>query len=185
MLRTAFVLVLGLAGVSALGFTAFEATREHACCAVPCEGMPLIAPPQAQVEPSVQLEAAASATALELASPEVSVPLSASDEQPALAPQTARPAAYVPPRLPPCCSKNPIYADGRAPQAQTKVPPPRTAEEKRIQAKLAALRAAGVTPPDAALLAKSKSASPTAAIAPAQPNTKSPAAAALKQPPVK
>jgi hypothetical protein len=179
MLRNVFVLVLGLAGVSALGFTAFEATCERTCCHVPCEGMPLCAPANPVAEPAI---------ALESADIDVSVPALAADEQPAQATQPIRVKLTVPPRLPPCCSGNPIYADGRAPQAMAqKQPMPRSAEEKRVQAKLAALENKNKSgaAQDSAALAKQKHISPTVAIAPLQPNTKSLAASALKQPPFK
>jgi hypothetical protein len=189
MLRTAFILVLGLASVSALGFTAFELTHERGCCHLPCEGMPLCAPanPEAPAASAAEPLVAEPTVALERASCDVSVPQDASDEQPAQATQPIRIKLTVPPRLPPCCSGNPIYAEGRAPQPlpQSKPMPPRSAEEKRMQQKLAAAKSAAGTPMDSALLAKQQRMSPAVALVPAQTSTKSFAAAALKPAPVK
>ena len=183
MLRSAFVLVLGLAGVSALGFTAFEVLPDRSCCHVPCEGMPLGAPanPEAEATLAPQPVDAEPIVALERASIDVSVPPGACDEKPAPAAQPIRVKLSVPPRLPPCCSGNPIYVDGRAPQAlqQAKLMPPRAEQEKRMQAQLAAAKRAAGTGMDPALLAKQKRMSPAVALVPARSKTKSPAAVAL------
>ena len=169
MLRFALLCVLGLAGLSALGFTASKVIRERAGCRASCELQP--APPAA-------LAVAEPAVVLESALPAVSAPQPAEDA--ALAERIRlQMATTAQSRLPPCCQKQFSSAAGvplaqaQAPvQPQAKPIPPRTAEEKRKQTKLALLQKSAGADVQAALARNQQRASAAAAIAPATSNPK-------------
>jgi hypothetical protein len=169
MLRLTFVLVLGLAGASALGFTAWRATRERICCPVPREA--LSAPRSVDPLPPARLEVEAQALLPERAGIDASVPIHASD---AGSGNCALPAVVVRARPAPATQA------GYTRQLAAKRVQQLQLQQKALglqgsAAKLAQERAKAelkLSSLDPAVLSKKKLAGATAAVVPPQPNPK-------------